>query len=245
MDAATFAISATLIAACVPGLGSDPTTSSAAPGRPRPGSRYLAETLAGLRFLWQDRLLRTLAVAVAVTNALDAPIFAVALPVYARDIFGSATALGLMEAGFGTGAVTGAVAFGTIGHRLPRRLAFVGGFALVSLPLWILATTPSLQVAVAANALVGLVAGPINPILMTVRQERVPAPLRGRVFGTFTAIALVAMPAGMLLGGVVVEHIGFAASMAVIAGGYLLASGAMLLAPALRDMDRSHAQRPA
>ncbi len=238
LDAATFAVSAGLIAASVPGTRSDPARGADAPGRAQAGSRYLAETLAELRFLWQDRLLRTLAMAVAVTNALDAPLFTVAVPVYARDVFGSATALGLMEAGFGAGAVTGALAFAGVGHRLPRRPAFVAGFALLSLPLWILATAPSLPVAVVANALVGLVAGPINPILMTVRQERVPAAMRGRVFGTFTAIALVAMPAGILLGGLVVERAGFAATIAVIAGGYLLASGAMLLAPVLRDMDR-------
>lgn len=238
VDAATFAISAGLIAAGVPGCRSAPVTRLKEVNRSRPGSRYLTETLTGLRFLWRDRLLRTLAVTVAVTNALDAPLFAVALPVYAREVFGSATALGLMEAGFGAGAVTGALAFAATGHRLPRRPAFIGGFALLSLPLWVLATVPSLPVAVVATALVGLVAGPINPILMTVRQERVPAALRGRVFGTFTAIALLAMPAGMLLGGVVVERAGFAASIAAIAVGYLLASGAMLLAPALQNMNR-------
>ena len=239
VDAATFAVSAGLIAAGVPGCRAAPMTRPEEASRPRPGRRYLTETLTGLRFLWRDRLLRTLAVAVAVTNALDAPLFAVALPVYALEVFGSATALGLMEAGFGAGAVTGALAFATIGHRLPRRPAFIGGFALLSLPLWVLATAPSLPVAVIASALVGLVAGPINPILMTVRQERVPVALRGRVFGTFTAIALVAMPAGMLLGGVVVERAGFEASIAAIAVGYLLASGAMLLAPALQSMNRS------
>jgi MFS family permease len=82
-----------------------------------------------------------------------------------------------------------------------------------------LATTPSLPVLVGTLALVGLVSGPINPLLATIRHERIPAELRGRVFGTFSAIALVAQPLGLLLAGFLIDGIRFRPTVLLLAGG--------------------------
>ena len=57
------------------------------------------------------------------------------------------------------------------------------------------------RVAVASR---GLSTGLIAPIFSVVSQERVPAALRGRVFGTGQALATLATPLGTLLAGYLV-----------------------------------------
>jgi predicted MFS family arabinose efflux permease len=109
----------------------------------------------GIRFIWSDRLIRTLVLSVALTNALDAPL-AVAFPVYAKEVYGTATALSLMVAG--GGALIGTTLYGAVGHRLPRRAVFVGGLIAAGLPLWLLVPAPPLWVAVLRALLTGIAA---------------------------------------------------------------------------------------
>jgi MFS family permease len=119
---------------------------------------------------------------------------------------------------------------------LPRRGAYVGAYILAALPLWALVPLPSLTVVIASRVVTGIGAGPVNPILWTIFQERVPPELRGRVFGAITAAVLVAAPGGVLLAGYALEAFGLRPVLAVIAAAYLLVTLSMLVAPALRDM---------
>ena len=61
-----------------------------------------------------------------------------------------------------------------VGHRLPRRKTFLVCFSGVPIGYLVLAAQPSLPVALAALALAGFAAGPINPLLFTVQTEIVP-----------------------------------------------------------------------
>ncbi len=234
VDAATFAVSAVLVGLAIPSPDTSPAPST---GTTRGIGRYWEEMREGIAFIRQDHLLRTLAVTVAITNAVDAPLVGVAIPVFARETFGSATALGFLVAGFGAGAVLGSLAFAVVGHRLPRRRTYIMAFQLTALPLGVLALTPALGVGVAALTVAGVAASPLNPILMTVAQERVPSALRGRVFGASTALALAAMPLGLLLGGLLIEQAGVIVTLGAIAATYLAATGVLWLIPALHDMD--------
>ncbi len=227
IDAATFAISALIFLIAVP---SGKTL-------PIPESQYLQQLLEGLRFIREDKLILSLVITVAITNFLDMPIFGVVLPVFAGEVYGAATQLGLLISAFGAGAVLGALLYGAYTYRLPRRAVFVISFLLVSAPIWVLSLSPSLPVALAAIFAAGLAAGPLNPIIMTVTQSRVPAEMRGRVFGMITAMALIAAPLGMLVVGYAVEYVGVSATLATIAFFYLLVTGVQALNPALKAMD--------
>jgi MFS family permease len=229
LDAGSFLVSAALVGGLVPAA-----RRIAASEAPR---RYLSELAEGLRFIWRQRLLRAFVVTIMITNLLDAP-FPVVMPVFAREAFGSAADLGLMYGAFGGAALVGALAYSAFGHRLPRRLTFVTCFAVVPIPYLILAMLPSLPVALAALAVSGLAAGPINPLLNTVQFELVPPDLRGRVFGAFKAGAWASIPLGVLLGGVVVEAIGVAATFLGIGLCYLVVTGYGFFNPAFRAMDR-------
>lgn len=64
---------------------------------------------------------------------------------------------------------------------------------------------------------IGLGAGTINPLAATVRQERAPRHLRGRVLATGAAVVAITAPIGTLLGGLAVEVLGLRGALAVIA----------------------------
>jgi MFS family permease len=80
--------------------------------------------------------------------------------------------LGVMFAGFGAGSLASTLLFGALGHRLPRRATLIACFAAVGLPFFVLATTPSLPVAVAALTVTGLGAGPLTGSSPTVAEKR-------------------------------------------------------------------------
>src|SRR5207248_6534917 len=110
---------------------------------------------AGLRFLAHDRLLLVLAIQLAISNFLTGALFSVALPVYARDEYGSATALGLLLASLGLGMLFGTFAYGLFGHRVSRRLLWLVGYLAVPLGVLALVRGFRLLVALASFVLTG------------------------------------------------------------------------------------------
>jgi MFS family permease len=198
VDAASFGISALIVAALIP--QDEPVATER--------GRYFEDVWAGLRFLKQDRLLITIMIAAASTNFLDSPLFSVVLPVFANEEYGHASDLGLMLAGMGAGSVAGALIFGAIGTKYPKRPQLVAFFVLFGLPLFLLAVSPSLVISVAAMALIGLATGGINPLAITAIQERTPPEMLARVFGSIITAVMIASPLGALLGGVAVDALG-------------------------------------
>lgn len=233
LDAASFAISAALVARIVP--RSSAATSTVVPGETR---SYLAELRAGLDFIRGDRLLATLIVSFTLLNALGEPLFGVVLPVYARHIYGSAVDLGFMLAAFAGGGLLGTALFGVWGHRLSRRSLYIGGFLLASLALWPLLALPPLPVLLGILALRGLAGAPLNLLAVTVAQERIPAQMRGRVFGVGRAFALAAAPLSLVLVGSLLEISGIRSTLAVLATVQLILTLALVRAAPLRQMDR-------
>lgn len=230
IDAATFALSATLVMGAVPGT-------RVAAERPKGG--YLAEVREGFSFVRRNALLLALVLTLTVTNFLDAAWFGVTLPVYARELFGSATSLGLLVGVSGGGAVVGALTFGAIGHRVSHRaLLFLLAFLGVALKFPLLALFPPLTAAVVIMAFAGLASGPINPLLDTLLYERIPEDRRGRVLGVLQATAWMATPLGVLLGGLAVEGWALRPVLLGLGGVYLATLLALRLAPAVQDMDR-------
>ena len=203
LNSASFLVSAALVALYVP----KPVREAVAEA----SGRFFAELTEGLRFIWNQRLLRALTATVLVSNLIEAP-FPVVMAVFAEDEYGSATSLGLMYGVFGGAGLVGSLTYSAVGHRWPRRRTLVSCFAVIPLVYLVMATRPSLPVALVVLAFVGLAAGPLNPLLFTVTAELVPTELRGRVFGAVRAGAWSAIPLGILLGGLLVETAGVSAT---------------------------------
>lgn len=201
---------------------------------------FWTNTLFGFRFIRQHRLLAWLAGILCLMNFLDAPIATIQMPALVREHYGSAKQLGILLGAVGAGAVAGTVVFSAIAPRLSRRKTFIICFFVIGLSQLTLSTAPPYAVAVAAMLLMGFAAGPLNPILMSIRQERVPMPYRARVFGTMTAIAFVAIPLGQLAGGYLIEWLGVRTVIAAVAVIYLITVVSFIFNPVLQEMD----QRP-
>jgi MFS family permease len=231
VDGISFLISALLVAFLVKGKVK---TKVAETSR----GNYWKEMSEGFRFLAGDRLLLTIALVIMVTNFLDAGFSGVVLPVYMNQVYGNALSLGLIIAMGGGGAVLGALLYGWLGVKLPRFITFVSMFILVSLRFFVLLFNPPLWVLLVSTFLLAIGAGPLNPIINAVEYERIPADMRGRVFGIVTAGAWIAMPLSELAAGFLVNWLG---TMPVILGcgvTYVAATVSMLAIPSMRAMDR-------
>lgn len=206
LNAASFLVSAAAVGFFVPNLK--------APAPPR--KRYLDDLREGLILLRSDELIRTILTIVALSNFLASPVLAVVLPAYGVRVLEDPLALGVLLAAFAGGAFAGAALFGWRGRDLPRRPLFIASFLLSGAPFALLGFTTSTLEAGIVLFVIGLAAGPINPLLVTVLQERTPPEMRGRVFGAVVAIAWTAMPLGMALSGIAVERVGSRATLQII-----------------------------
>ena len=232
LDAASFFVSAAMIWLLVP------VYKLAHHDREEKPRSYLDELREGLRFIARDALILAIVIMVMLTNFLDAIFGGVLQPVYVNEVFENALPLGLLIAANGGGAVVGGLIFAAIGHRLPRHATFVAAFVLTGFRFWVYALYPSLAVLLVVTFICSLGAGPLNPIIGAVEFERIPANMRGRVFGAITAGAWVAMPLGMLLGGVLTENLGTFTMMIGLAITYLITTLSMAFIPAMKEMNR-------
>jgi MFS family permease len=241
LDAASFAVSALLYAVAVPVLRinrSNLEVGAAESGRLR---RYLGELTEGLRFLVRQRLILSLFLVSIVSNFLTYPLYAVVLPVYVREVFGSALNLGLIISAGAVGALAGAAVYGAVGHKLPRRPVYISAWMVIATSLGVLALLPPLPVILAAEVLGGFFGAAINVIGPTIRQERTPAELRGRVFGATRAILMVAAPPGLLIVGYLLDRVGVQVILVAMATIQGLVALSLLFNPTLREMDISPA----
>lgn len=236
-NAVAFLISAAITRLMVPAT----TVRMAADGDTDAAARrsYWRELRDGFRFVVRDPLMRLIVGMVLITNLLDAARSASLMPLYANAELGGAGALAVIVAVMGGSALIGNVAFGFIAHRMPRRVTFALCFLVAGGPSSaVFALGAPFPVLVAAAGISGLAAGALNPILGAVQLERVPAPMRGRVFGLINAGTWAGVPLGALLGGIAADGLGLFASFGIVAIIYTVVTTAPLAGGAWRLMER-------
>lgn len=236
LDAVSFFISAGMVALAV---ASPPRKEDKK--EEQSSGDYFGEMRAGWRFVAYDALILAVVIVVLLTNLLDSVFWGVIRPVYVKAVFGDALDLGLLIAANSAGAILGGVLFAWIGHRLPRHAAFVGAFLLVGLHYWSYYLQLPFYALVIASFFTSIGAGPINPIIDAVLFERIPETMRGRVLGAVTAGAWVAMPLGLLAGGVLVDSSGVFPILFGVSIAYLLTTISMAIIPAMKEMNRKPA----
>lgn len=229
IDAASFVVSALLLAALAPRPARSVSRSD------RRG--YLRELGEGWAFLRRDPVLVAMTSMVAVTNLLDAAYVAVLVPVWARESGGGAAAVGTLLAVFSAGAVGGSVLAATYAARLPRLPTYTLAFLVGGAPRFlVLALDVPLGGVVAFTAVSGLLCGLVNPILGAVVLERIPERLVGRVSALNASLCWVGMPVGGLAAGLLVSGAGFHLTLALAGTLYLGATLLPLRVPAWRTL---------
>ncbi len=222
-DAGSF-LAAAILVALIP--GSFGPAARAAEVRPS----FWGELRTGVRWLWQHRLLRTLAVILGIMNATIMLSFAT-LVLFVQEV------LGLDAARFGV-LLTAGAAGGVIGSFAAARVSKVLGsgpsLAIVlvgsAITLGVTGFTSSWGIVWAMQLAFAFLGVLWNVITVSLRQEIIPDDLLGRVNSVYRFFAWGMMPIGSLLGGVIVAAVepwagrewGLRAPFLVAAGGFVV-----------------------
>jgi len=188
VDAATYLFAFVVVGAFVP-------------ARPRVAPSEASHgVLAGVRFLFQDRLLRIVVPTSLLLNMFGQMLTA-SLLVLAREDFGSPRIAGVFLAAFGAGAVVGSLAAIRLVTRIePIRLG-AAALLLLTAPIPLLGLTLPVA-AVVAVLFASAAFGPIvNAPLLAVIVTRSPEALRPKVMSALLTFALLAGPLGLLVVG--------------------------------------------
>ena len=207
VDAATFAFSFLMLRLFVPRR---PTLA---------GTEASRGLLAGVRYLFADRLLGTLALTSLLSNGFGQMLVA-SLPVLAFQDFGqSSKVAGALFGSFGAGAVLGSIVAMKVMHRFdPIRLGAFA-FAGLVLPLWLLGfNLPA--IGVMAVLFVSSIFGPlVNAPLIAVLTTRTPEALRPKVMTAVLTFALLAGPVALVAVGPLLGAVGVHGVFVVVAAG--------------------------
>ncbi|MGP6159916.1 MAG: MFS transporter [Vulcanimicrobiaceae bacterium] len=189
--------------------------------RPAPPSsiareHVFASMAAGIRFLWGDRVLRSVILLLVVTCLLVRP-YAQLLPAYAAHVVHvDAGGLGMLLAATGVGAIFGSLVTAIVGSH-KRGAVWFASAVLMSASAIVLGTVHVFAVALAVLVVMGLAvlsfAGSSNVLLQTLS----PGEMRGRAISVFSMVILGLVPTGSLLLGSLASVVGL--SHAVVGGG--------------------------
>nr|WP_309484590.1 MFS transporter [Streptomyces himalayensis] len=235
LDAATFAVSASLLAFGLRGLAEAQPQKRSEPASSRSYRRELSE---GYRYVLATPLLLGICLMTLATRGLDQGWSAVLLPVHAREELGGAADLGLLNALFSLSALTGALVYGAVAGRFRRWPVFTIAFLVGGMPRFAVAAfTDTVAPLAVTMAIEGIAFGVLSPIMTTVMYETVPEELRSRVLSATTAAVLTITPLGGLTSGYLVDSMGLFATMLAVGGAYLLATLTPVIFPVWRQMD--------
>jgi MFS family permease len=195
LDAGSFAMSAALIST----MALAPRQATAV--ERQPWRRELAE---GVRWLWRNDLLRTMAVVLGLFNAAASITVAVYV-LFAQEVLGASTTefAAIMMAG-----AAGAIIGGWTGSSLsklfgpgPSLVIALGGAAAVEITIGLMSNVPVVAV---MNFVAALLAVLWNVITVSLRQSIIPDHLLGRVNSVYRFFAWGMMPIGAIAGGAIV-----------------------------------------
>jgi MFS family permease len=240
LDAGSFVVSALLIAGIRGRFRAVPTGSGsgAAPGRRPSIWRDIGE---GVGWLWRHRLLRTLAVLVALINLSGNAGYAVLVLLATGPLHLDSAGYGLLVAVAAVGGVAGTLSAARIASRFGVAVTLRWSTALLAASDLGVAFTPNAWTCAASLAIRSFAGFLFNVAGVPLRQVLVPDSLRGRVISAFRVLGFGAVPVGSVVGGVLASAFGLRAPFFFGAG--LLAVTSVVLWRALTEARIEAARR--
>jgi MFS family permease len=229
LDACTFFISAWMLRSIHAGPKDTP--------KPRGWTSVWREIGEGLRLIWHNRLLRSIAWGLGLWNLLRHMYLAVIILFATRDLALTPGNVGLAWMGGGVGCLAAAFVAKRANKRLGVGAVMLGGIFLTGIAWSALAftqpgsvlTIPLLAGAIFAYDLGGTLFF-IN--YLSLRQAVTPDHLLGRVISTMIFLTVATAPVGSLLGGALGEIVGLRNTLGVTAiSGIVLGLLLMRLSP--------------
>jgi MFS transporter, DHA3 family, macrolide efflux protein len=140
------------------------------------------------------------------------------IAIYVRDSLHASTKMfGIVSPMIGLGMLLGINGLNTFGKKLSNTLLVYSGLCGIAVGLVILTLLPHVWSTLVGNFIIGMaVAGIIVPA-QTLFQQATPPELMGRVGSTFMSIVFAAQISGLVLSGVLTQHMGVRAVFALCA----------------------------
>jgi MFS family permease len=178
-----------------------------------PRASMVSEIREGMRYLLHNRVLRTMAIMVAVANLTSAAVFAVfvVFAVAPGPMGLNALGFGVLMTGYASGAILGTATEPTAERWLGRSNVLFLTVIATSVSMLLPAFSPNPVVVFAAMAVAGVMTMWWNIITVSLRQRIAPDRMLGRVNAGYRLFAWGSMPIGALLGGLVAEVFGVVA----------------------------------
>ncbi len=215
--------------------------------RPEPDDRpdgVVSGLMEGLKFVWSNRVLRTLGLIDLSVTGLYLPMESVLFPKYFTDRNEPAQ-LGWVLMALSIGGLVGALSWTVLSRFSSKRRTVLTAVLTFGVASVVIATLPPLPVILVLGAIIGLVYGPIGPIYNSVMQTRTPEHLRGRVLGVMTSMTYSAGPVGFMLAGPLIDKFGLKAAFLGLALPILVIGLLCPWIPGLRELDQEPDEAPA
>jgi MFS family permease len=189
--------------------------------------------LAGLRYAWRSRLIRSLLVLSALA-AIFGRSYQNLLPIFARDIWsGGEQGYGLLLSAAGGGALVGAFGLASLKNVSRQGAVLIASGLIFTATLIAFALSQSLGLGILLLFIAGIASTVFGTIIATFIQMATPNELRGRVMSLY-AITLIGLPSlGALATGSLAEVLGgiSGAPRAVLCGALVLGTVLILVSP--------------
>jgi MFS family permease len=208
-----------------------PVRHTGADGRP---TRLRAEIAEGLRFVWHEPRIRSVAFTTATSNLFTAVSGAIIVLYMRRTLHLGATHIGILIGAGSVGGLLGALVAARLGRRLGIGRAIIATCAVAGVGdlLYPLATRGNADVLiVAGEVLVGAGAVAYNINQVSVRQALCPPRLLGRMNASVRFMVWGTLPLGGVIGGALATAVGLRPTLWVAGIGSFFAFTWVLFSP--------------
>ena len=214
-DAISFFVSAWMLKGIEPGPADAPKTG-------RKAASIGAEIAEGLRMIWQNRLLRSIAWGLALWNMLRHMYLTIIILFATRDLGLSPGTVGLVWMAGGIGCLAASFAARRLNDRHGVGAVMLGGLFLTGIAWGLIALTQRGNFATELMLATGILAFDFGGTLffinyLSLRQAVTPDHLLGRVISTMIFLTVATAPIGSLLGGALGEWVGLRGTIRITA----------------------------
>jgi MFS family permease len=209
IDAGTFFVSAlTLALMRAPQGAAHAEKQAAQPGHPAFSAQEHSEQIKLWRFLRTSRLIQDTLLIFIMIGLVSGGLIEVALPALVHGpLHASASGFGIILAGWGVGALVGALVAGSLGKRKHKGIIMLFAGLLMAVMIGLLPTW-GIPGAIVCMLIAGLAGSIVNVVLFTMVQLGIPRHLMGRVMGLLLFGSFGVYPLSVALAGTLSDQLG-------------------------------------